>query len=478
MNWIKSVRLENFQSHLDTYIVFDKGLNVIVGPSDSGKTAIFRGIRWALYNEPRGSDFLRVGADFVRVTVEFANGTIIIRERTPSKNRYILKEKGKEDMIFEGFGSRVPKEIEEAHRMIPLRIERDFSLSLHMAEQLDRPFLLSESPAVRAKTIGRISGAHFLDMAIRDTAKDVQKLKQQISYTEQEKEKLVEQIGSFSFLDRAKNELDRANERFLKLHKLVKKKEKLEEIKERYEQLCAQYEKWQSIYELVKDVHEWEAKRLFMEKAYERIVFYERRLQEWEELNKNIRTCRLWLEKTKHCFQAEEKLCLIENSYKKQNALRGLQQQFAHVNDSLLKTKALIEKTAFATNERLEYVKHLENMNERVKSLKKKKLELDEWQKQRKQVEKFLAHLRPMKQVHELSEAVETALQKYQQLSEIKRALMELTEKINIGHQFLNEKKKEEESLKQRYEKTILNLGTCPTCGGKIDKQRLASFLQ
>ncbi|WP_035425703.1 AAA family ATPase, partial [Halalkalibacterium ligniniphilum] len=64
MNTINTVRLENFQSHLDTSIDFSTGLNVIVGQSDSGKTSILRAIRWVLYNQPRGTDFMRVGADF------------------------------------------------------------------------------------------------------------------------------------------------------------------------------------------------------------------------------------------------------------------------------------------------------------------------------------------------------------------------------------------------------------------------------
>ncbi len=92
MNSIEAVRLENFQSHLDTYIELDKGLNVLVGQSDSGKTAILRGVRWVLFNQPRGTDFIRVGADFVRATVFFSDGTAIVRERTASKNRYIIKK--------------------------------------------------------------------------------------------------------------------------------------------------------------------------------------------------------------------------------------------------------------------------------------------------------------------------------------------------------------------------------------------------
>ena len=42
MKYLKTVILENFQSHKHTSIEFNEGLNVILGPSDSGKSAIIR----------------------------------------------------------------------------------------------------------------------------------------------------------------------------------------------------------------------------------------------------------------------------------------------------------------------------------------------------------------------------------------------------------------------------------------------------
>ena len=50
MIYIKKIELHNFQSHEYTEMEFDRGLNVILGNSDVGKTAILRAIKWALYN--------------------------------------------------------------------------------------------------------------------------------------------------------------------------------------------------------------------------------------------------------------------------------------------------------------------------------------------------------------------------------------------------------------------------------------------
>lgn len=61
MKRFERLLIENFQSHEQTEVFFTEGLNVFVGPSDSGKSAILRALRWVLYNEPKGTDFIRAG---------------------------------------------------------------------------------------------------------------------------------------------------------------------------------------------------------------------------------------------------------------------------------------------------------------------------------------------------------------------------------------------------------------------------------
>ncbi len=49
MKKLKSLRLENFQSHKDLYVEFSDGLNIITGTNNAGKTAIFRALDY-IYN--------------------------------------------------------------------------------------------------------------------------------------------------------------------------------------------------------------------------------------------------------------------------------------------------------------------------------------------------------------------------------------------------------------------------------------------
>ncbi len=173
MNAIRKLWLENFQSHERSEIEFVPGLNVIVGPSDQGKSAIIRALRWVLFNEPRGSDFIRTGASSCQVTVELASGDRIVRLRGTGKNRYTLIRADGTEQVFEGFGTGVPKEITDAHGMPQVYLDAAMAEPLNFSYQLDGPFLLSETGATKAKAIGRLSGVQVIDAALRRLLRDL-----------------------------------------------------------------------------------------------------------------------------------------------------------------------------------------------------------------------------------------------------------------------------------------------------------------
>lgn len=55
---IQEVTIEGYQSHTNSTFRLSPGLTVITGPSDAGKTAIIRALRWFAFNEPTGEAFL------------------------------------------------------------------------------------------------------------------------------------------------------------------------------------------------------------------------------------------------------------------------------------------------------------------------------------------------------------------------------------------------------------------------------------
>ncbi len=73
--------------------------------------------------------------------------------------------------MYEGFGSSVPQEVLDAHGMHVLKLDSDWKLPVQFGTQLEPPFLLAETGMVKAKSIGRVSGARVVDIALQGTAK-------------------------------------------------------------------------------------------------------------------------------------------------------------------------------------------------------------------------------------------------------------------------------------------------------------------
>ncbi len=181
MSGLSKLIVDNFQSHEHTEVSFGPGLNVIVGPSDFGKSALVRALRWLFYNEPRGANFIRVGANSCRVTVELENGAKITRLRNASgkNNQYVLQRPGEQEMVFEGFNNEIPLEILQASEIRKVQVDERNKVELNFGGQLEGPFLLSENGAVRAKVIGQLGGVHILDWAQRSTGTDLRRLREE-----------------------------------------------------------------------------------------------------------------------------------------------------------------------------------------------------------------------------------------------------------------------------------------------------------
>ena len=195
---IKSVHLKNFQSHEDTFIEFSDGLNIIVGESNNGKTSIIRGIMWAIDNYPLGKDFIMAGKKDCSVRICYDDGTFIERGRTMSDTGYYnigyIDNGAIKTVNYSGFTNAIPIEVANVHQMPKVNITKDIETHLNVLSQLDAPFLLTESPQVKAAAIGRITGTHVIDAAIKDNNKSIRENKVIIKDTDKNIKELEDKI--------------------------------------------------------------------------------------------------------------------------------------------------------------------------------------------------------------------------------------------------------------------------------------------
>jgi exonuclease SbcC len=155
INHLKSIYIQNFQSHKSTKIMLDKGVNAIVGPSNSGKSAIIRALKWLIYNQPSGEAFRSNWGGDTEVIATFQDG-IVGRVRNKEFNGYILNEEK-----YKGFGRGVPEPVIKFLNMTDLNFQ----------SQLDPPFMLSWSPGERGSFINKLINLSVIDKTIQKNKK-------------------------------------------------------------------------------------------------------------------------------------------------------------------------------------------------------------------------------------------------------------------------------------------------------------------
>ena len=205
MRALKSIRLINFQSHKNTLINFAGSgcLTVITGPSDNGKSAVIRALRWVFYNVPQGDGFIFNAEDKCTVSLVYDDGTTVERIRSRGGiNRYhIYDSASKQGQVFEGFGIGVPLEVQQATGIRKLEIG-DQSFLLNLSEQLDGPFLgKSVSGPARAKVLGKLAGTEEIDYASKETGTDLYRAKRQQEALGKNIELLQADIDDFHWIN-------------------------------------------------------------------------------------------------------------------------------------------------------------------------------------------------------------------------------------------------------------------------------------
>ncbi|WP_059105233.1 AAA family ATPase [Shouchella shacheensis] len=468
MSNIRTVRLENFQSHFDTTLTLDDGLNVLIGQSDSGKTAVLRGVRWVLFNQPRGTDFIRVGADFVRVTVTFASGVAIVRERTSSKNRYIVKKLDQEDLVLEGFGIHVPEEVLDAHGMRGFRIDGDNEWHLQVAQQLDGPFLLEQTASLRAKTIGRMSGAHYLDMAIRDTSRDLLSVHQRMKHKEQEANEVSEALKPFRHLHEAKKKIDRGVSALEKAREKQAKLDRLKRAAQRYRALEAERAQTQNQLQLIEGLSIWQE---LYEKTSQDLLHHQKLNHAKKQLasyEKDLHTCQSWMEKTKTIHEAGEGFHHVSRISERLKRLARLQQEANRQAEMEKKVEQALSQTNFVTvlsGEQLAKIKEQQQRKQQLMQAKERFLAI---KRERKRIETDVTVGTRAEKAKAYMESAIHSKERLRTLQDMGQKLEEMQKRLREGKAFVEKQEEQEETLKNQQEEQLKKMSICPTCGQAI----------
>lgn len=194
---INFLHIENFQSHKESDLIFSPGVNVIVGTSDSGKSAIIRALRWVVYNRPSGNDIRSWWGGKTEVQVGIEDEKILVRRKDKAEE-YILAKSGRKDISFKAFGTDVPAEISKELQISDINLQY----------QMDKPFLLSASAGEVATHFNKVARLDKIDSALQNVNKWVRDLTTDIKYKEQEIKTLTVQQSNFDYLEKMEMDLE------------------------------------------------------------------------------------------------------------------------------------------------------------------------------------------------------------------------------------------------------------------------------
>jgi len=198
---INSIQIKNFLSHKDAFIKLHPGVNVFLGESDTGKSAIFRAINKLVSNRPSGNEFIRWGQDDCIIALDLSDDKLIEWIYEDGQAKYVLCQKD-DERVFKAFGKSVPDEI-----LTALNIEE-----INFQHQLTNAFLFQSSPGEVARYLNQIVNLNVIDTALYNINHRLKNERNLLANANANSKRIREDLKEYDWLDEAEEKLNIASE--------------------------------------------------------------------------------------------------------------------------------------------------------------------------------------------------------------------------------------------------------------------------
>lgn len=167
---LDAVDVTDFQRHKHFRIRVGPGLTTLVGPSDAGKSAVVRALRWAAFNVPAGAGFVRHGAPGAKVALR-VDGRWVVRSRDKSENVYELDG----EVFVAQKGSEFP----------PPAVAAVLNVGpANFQNQHDPVFWLADTPGQAARALNAVIDLGEIDAVLDAAAAECRRAKAELEITE------------------------------------------------------------------------------------------------------------------------------------------------------------------------------------------------------------------------------------------------------------------------------------------------------
>lgn len=368
------LKLNNFKSHENTVIPFDKGISVIVGENGAGKSTILEAISFALFKQHTGKridDLVRNNANAMSVELEFtSNGRdykIIREKRSNLKSSLYKRTSSQGGYVHVCTGD---KEVAAEVRQI-LDIDSDLFLNAIYIRQGEIAELVDKTPSEKKQLIGKLLGIDSLEKAwknllpfITDYESDLAELKGKL-YNSSE---LMENYN------RKKDELESLKERGHELEEQIDEVDGLiKEISEKKRNM-----------EREKEIYETQVQNLEMEeKTFAKLDEEKHRVQ--EELDK-IREAEEEIDRLEKFVSKLDVYIDFEKSVTSIQKLKEEEGEILDKLDSIAEQKELVAAKKEGYNKYLSSDEEINRLTDQKNNLEKELATMAKLEKDKKEL--------------------------------------------------------------------------------------------
>lgn len=225
--YIKSVTLKNFQSYKNQKVEFKPGLNLLLGTSDSGKSAILRAISFVLYNHPKKDTLIHWGETETEVTLEFSDGVKVTRIKGENRNAISAIDAKGNKISKEKIDKEIPDDIKTLLGNPP---QDDFNGLISYADQFSPMFLVDLSPTDLPRSLSGLTGIEVLEESAKQLMTNYKALDKQNKVDEKEYSVLLNEAQAYSYVDSYEQKLNDLSTKLTEIAALEEKIVFLENI--------------------------------------------------------------------------------------------------------------------------------------------------------------------------------------------------------------------------------------------------------
>lgn len=225
------VKINNYQSIKEES--FDiKGLTVITGPNNTGKSACFRALA-GVFSNPKGHSHVRKGERYSSVLVTFDDGNTILWEKGKGVNRYEVNGR-----LIDKVGTSVPDEVVSLGLRAVSVDNRE--VWPQVARQFQQIFLIDLPPSVLSSALSDVEKIKKLEAASSLSRSDLRGATQKLKYKREDLDKERDYLSHFQGFEELVDRVEGAESSYNEAERLKTKITELEALKTQRDNMTSQ----------------------------------------------------------------------------------------------------------------------------------------------------------------------------------------------------------------------------------------------